>query len=114
MKKLLALVIIFLLLLLGVGGWWKLQLSPVSTDKQEKSIIISKGQGVSATADQLEKEGLIRSSLAFKIYVKQQNLGGKIQAGTFKLSPSMTTPQIVEALGHGALEVWVTLLEGWR
>lgn len=114
MKKLLGLVIIILLLLLSLGGWWKLQLSPVSSGKQEKSIIIPKGQSVSQAAEQLKKENLIRSSLAFKIYVRQQNLAEKIQAGRFKLSSSMSTPEIVEALGHGALEVWVTFPEGWR
>lgn len=115
MKKLLALIVILLFGLLAMGGWWKLQLSPVnSKDQEARNIIIPKGQSVTQTADQLKKENVIRSPLVFKIYIKQQGSSGKIQAGTFKLSPSMSTPQIVEALGSGALEIWVTLPEGWR
>lgn len=114
MKKLLAVVSILLLLLLVLGGWWKMQLSPFSKSGIEKTFIIPKGQNISQVAEQLKKENLIRSTLAFKIYIRQQNLAGKIQAGTFKLSPSMSTPQIVKALVSGALEIWVTFPEGWR
>ena len=86
MKKLLTLVVIVLLLLLAVGGWWKLQLSPVSAESEVKSIIIPKGQSVSATAEQLQKENLIRSSLAFKIYIRQKNIADKRRIETKDVS----------------------------
>ncbi|MDE2589668.1 MAG: endolytic transglycosylase MltG [Patescibacteria group bacterium] len=60
------------------------------------------------------QEGLIRNPVAFFLTVKQQGLDGKIQAGDFRLSPSMSTAQIAENLTHGTLDVWVTIPEGKR
>jgi len=108
-------VIIIALLLLTVNGWWSSQLSPVSPkDEELKAIVVTRGQSVSEVADKLKKENLIKSTLAFNFYIKQQNLADKIKAGTFKLSPSMSTEEIVNKLKGGAEELWVTLLEGWR
>lgn len=114
MKKLLALIIIFLFLLFAARGWWNLQLSAVSSQKSEKTVIIAKGKSVSQIADQLKKEELIRSPLAFRLYTRQMGLSTSLAAGTFKISPSQTTPQIVEILKGKPTEVWVTLIEGWR
>jgi UPF0755 protein len=114
MKKLLALVLIILILLVAAGGWWRLQLSPVSSDTTTKVVVIPKGEGVSAIATRLKDEDLIRSELAFKLYARQKDLASKIQAGSFKLSPSMSLEQIANTLSSGTDDVWITLLEGWR
>ncbi|TSC63579.1 MAG: UPF0755 protein, partial [Microgenomates group bacterium Gr01-1014_93] len=71
-------------------------------------------EGVSAIAERLKDENLIRSTLAFKIYARQNNLVSRIQAGSFKLSPSMSVPEIANTLTVGADDIWVTLIEGWR
>ena len=114
MKKLLALIIIFLLLLFAGRGWWNNQGGSVSDDKVTRTVIIAKGASVDDIANQLQKEGLIKSPLIFKLLVKQKNMGEKIQAGTFKLSPAMSIEEVINALSGGAVEVWVTLIEGWR
>ncbi|TSC64411.1 MAG: Uncharacterized protein G01um101493_137 [Microgenomates group bacterium Gr01-1014_93] len=114
MKKLLATIIIFLFILMVARGWWTGQLSPVSNEKQEKTIIIANGLSVDEITQKLKKENLIRSETAFKLLVKQKGAGDKLQAGTFKLSPSMSAEEILKALMGGPVESWVTLLEGWR
>ena len=114
MKKLLALIIIFLVMLFVARGWWNSQLSAVSSDKSEKTVIIAKGKSVPDIADQLKKEELIRSPLAFRLYTRQKGLSTSLAAGTFKISPSQTIPEIVEVLIGNPAEVWVTLIEGWR
>lgn len=114
MKKLLVLLIIFLMLLLAARGWWNLQLSPVSASKESKDVVIAKGASVNEITKQLKKEKLIRSSLAFQLYVRQQGLSDKLQAGLFKLSPSMSLQEIAKILSGGPEGVWVRLLEGWR
>lgn len=114
MKKLLALIIVGLLVLIAARGWWGSQLEPVSTENKEKTIIIAKGLSVDEIAEKLKKEGLIRSEAAFGLLVKQKGAGEKLQAGTFKLSPSMSTEQILTVLTGGPVELWVTFLEGWR
>ena len=114
MKKLLALVIIFLLLLFTARGWWSNQTGSVSDDKVTRTVVIAKGVSVEDIADQLKNEGLIKSPLVFKLLVKQKNMGDKLQAGSFKLSPYMSLEEMINILSGGAVEVWVTLIEGWR
>ncbi len=114
MKKLLALLIIFLVLLFVARGWWENALSPVSKDTTEKRVVIEKGKNVKDIAAILKKENLIRSELAFNLYIRTQNLASKLSAGTFKFSPSLSTPEIVKILSGKPNETWVTLIEGWR
>jgi UPF0755 protein len=94
--------------------WWNSQLGSVSNETATKRVVIPKGFGISAIADQLEKENLIKSALAFKIYAKLNNLSGKIQAGSFQLSPAMKLSEVAETLTKGTNDIWVTLIEGWR
>lgn len=114
MRKFLGLPIILILFLLAAFFWWNVQLGSVSNDIATKVVVIPKGEGTSAIAERLKSEKLIHSALAFKIYAKLNNLAGKIQAGSFKLSPSMTMPEIAKNLTAGTDDVWVTLIEGWR
>lgn len=114
MKKLFSLVIIFLILFLIIRGWWSSQLAPSSKEENIKTVIIPKGKSADQIAEQLKKEGLIKSESAFSLYVKMQGLSSKLSAGTFKLSASMSIPQVAKALSGIPSETWVTLLEGWR
>lgn len=114
MKKLIWL-IIFIVALFFLGKfWWNTQLKSVSSDKSTKVFVIAKGAGVSEIAKKLKEENLIRSELAFKIYIKQDNLTDRLQAGSYKLSPSMSVEEIIENLKVGSEDIWVTLIEGWR
>lgn len=114
MKKLVWLIIVLLVLFLLGKFWWDTQLKNVSSDKSTKVFVIAKGAGVSEIAKKLKEDNLIKSELAFKIYVNQNNLKDKLQAGSFKLSPSMSVPELVKALQTGSEDIWVTLIEGWR
>lgn len=114
MKKWLTLIIIIILLILVGRGWWNSQLDPVSSNKESINIVIVKGESVGEIAQILKDKNLIRSVAAFKLYAKQNGLDSKIKPGTFKISPSMSSKEIAIALTNQPLEVWVTLLEGWR
>lgn len=114
MKKNIIIITLIIIITIIFISWWNNQLRPVSSEKQEKTITIEKGKSISQIAKQLEDEGLINSELIFKLYTRVQRLNSKLSAGTFKLSPSMSTPQIVEALMGKPLEEWVTLIEGLR
>ncbi len=61
MRKLVGLLVIFLLLFVAGFGWWNSQLTPVSSDEKIKEIIIPKGSGLNSITSQLKKEGLIKS-----------------------------------------------------
>lgn len=112
MKKLLALILVLLIPLFVLNGWWKGQLASVSGDTNTQKIVIEKGKSVSDIATKLRKENLIRSEFAFKIYTRQSSQ--TLAAGTFEISPSMSIPDIVKVLSGAPNEAWVTLIEGWR
>ncbi len=114
MKKAFIVGIIIILLGLILYGWWGSQLDPVSSDTSEQSFVITKGQGLNEIADNLKNKDLIRSTSSFKNYAKQNGLDAKVQPGTFKLSPSMSSQEIAIAITNQPLDNWVTLLEGWR
>lgn len=83
-------------------------------DKKTKILVIERGSGVNQIAADLSKEGLIRSKLVFYFVVKLNGLENKIQAGDFRLSPSMSAPEIAASLTKGTLDQWVTIIEGLR
>jgi UPF0755 protein len=99
----------------GIGAWVYLQLQPADPAKTDKvSFIVPKGQSTIQIGYRLQEAGLIKNSLLFRFVVKQQNLAGRIQAGTFKVSPNMTPGEIAQALTQGTNDTWVKTLEGWR
>lgn len=103
-------------LFLGLGLlWWKESLSPVNpTDKTPKIFVIRRGEGVREIAWRLKKEGLIKNQVAFFLLVKKIGIDQNLQAGDFRLSLSMDAETIAQTLTRGMLDVWLTLLEGWR
>ncbi|MCR4305843.1 MAG: endolytic transglycosylase MltG, partial [Candidatus Daviesbacteria bacterium] len=78
MKKIVGLLIILILAFFLAKGWWSNQFAPVSEDKDTKVFVIAKGVGVSEIAKKLKEGNLIKSELAFKIYIRQNNLNNKL------------------------------------
>jgi peptidoglycan lytic transglycosylase G len=118
-----AIIAILLLGLLIFGGvyfaWSTVTdvFQPANANAAHKiEFLIQPGETGSTIADQLQAKGLIRNSLAFRIWVKIKGVDTtKFQAGLYNLSPSMTIDQIISQLLLGQPdEVPVTILEGWR
>jgi UPF0755 protein len=84
------------------------------TDTSTKVFIIKPGETVPDIAKNLESEKLIRNKIIFYWTVKRLGIDNKIQAGDFRLSPSLNTVQIAQNLTKGTLDVWVTVIEGLR
>lgn len=84
------------------------------SDKSTKIFVIQKGKDLNSIVKNLSKENLIRNSLVFYLMIKQKGIDKNIQAGDFRLSPSMSSLQIADALTHGTLDEWVTIIEGLR
>lgn len=106
-----------LVLVIGAIGflWWRDATSAVnSSDQSTKIFVVAPGESVRTIATNLKNEGLIRDTVGFFLKVKLLRLDDKLQAGDFRLSPSMNIDALVEELTHGTLDVWVTTLEGWR
>lgn len=116
-KKRIFILIPLFLILIFVSFWMAFLtlVSPVNLQKtQTQSFVIPKGQAISIIAKRLVEAGLIKNDLAFRFIVQKNNLGQKIQAGSFDLSPNMTTTEIAQKLTQGTYDVWVTIPEGWR
>lgn len=105
-------------LIFFIGGYfyWHWLNMPVdlSGKSVEQKFIIERGENLSVIAKNLEEKRLIRSALAFKIYVLERGLANKIPAGDFWLSPTMTYDEIIERFNRATNDVQVTFPEGWR
>lgn len=114
MKKLLFLPLVATFLLAAAAVWFYISAQPVSGNKSFSLVVINKGASASQIGNKLESSGFIKSALAFKIYIRFTGQSGKLQSGQFKLSPSFSLFQTVDALFNGPVEVWVTIPEGLR
>lgn len=109
---------ISLLLIGAIFGLMSLNLygqpiSPGNLNRQE--FVITPGQTLDQIADKLSQAKLIRSRFVFKLTVYRYNLGKKIQAGYFSLSPSQSATQIAQSLTKASVkQIWVTIPEGLR
>ena len=103
-------------LLVGFLGWYSLSLRPVTVHSTpEKDFEIVSGENLDEIIDNLSKDQFIRSRTAFKITVIRLGIASKIQAGFFRLSPSMDSTTIAQKLTRAyARQVRVTIPEGLR
>lgn len=78
-------------------------LSPVSTKESARDVIIEVPHR--ATAAQvgkiLKQNGLVRSPLVFRLYARWKGLDGQIKAGEYRLSNSLSTPELLCELVEG-------------
>ncbi|MBO8155987.1 MAG: endolytic transglycosylase MltG [Bacillaceae bacterium] len=102
----------------GISGYLyvKSALEPADPDAEtSKEVEIPLGSSVSAIAQILEENGIIKNSTIFRFYVKFKNESG-FQAGDYTFSPSMTLEEIVAALKTGKIirepVLTVTIPEG--
>ena len=110
---------IFIILILSVLGscwwWWKEAITAAdSEDANSKIFVVSSGDGIRSIATRLKSEGIVKDQIGFFLLVKLMGKDDSLQAGDFRLSPSMDAEEIIQELTHGTLDVWVTTLEGWR
>lgn len=91
-------------------------LKPVKNNSQDiKVVTIEQGMTVDEIAAELQKEGVIRSAWAFKLYVSSKEVRDALQAGTYELEPSRSVAEIVAQLTHGKIATnLVTILPGRR
>ncbi|TSC54436.1 MAG: Uncharacterized protein LiPW16_8 [Microgenomates group bacterium LiPW_16] len=115
-KTRIAVLLGIIILFFGLGFvWWKQGLAPVDpANKTPRIFVIKRGEGVREIAWRLKKEGLIRNQIVFFLLVKKLGIDQNLQAGDFRLNPAMDAKTIAQNLTLGMLDVWVTLLEGWR
>ncbi len=97
-------------------AWYFQSIQPVTRlDVPVMDFEIQTGSRTDKIANDLSSARLIRSRVAFKLTVIRMGIANRIQAGYFKLSPSMSTTELAETLTHAyAKQVRVTIPEGLR
>lgn len=85
------------LCVIAAGAWWITSLSPVdSKDTSVRTFVVDKGASTEEVANALQKAKFIRNALAYRIYVRLNNV--TIQAGSHSLSSSYSMSEIAEKL----------------
>ena len=118
MKKLLTILIALVILVVIAAAvpliWYTNAIGPMSDEAKDINVTIEMGSGSSTIAKTLMDAGVISSDVAFKIYVKLNNISG-FQAGEYVLSPNMDVETITKALKEGKIfeeQVKITFVEG--
>ena len=115
MKRIFILLILIIVLVIAFYLYYKEGTLPVDKSSSESKIfVIRPGENLSEIANNLANQKLIRNKVVFYLVVKRLGIERKIQAGDFRLSPSLNTHEIAKSLTHGTLDVWLTIIEGMR
>lgn len=104
------LAVLVLLAIIAAAGaviWYQSNISAVynlsCTDKEceTRTFTVTQGEGAQQIAEKLEKEGLIKSALAFRIYLTLQAENKNLLPGDYQFSNNMSVEQIVKSLNAG-------------
>ena len=88
---------------------------PRTSERHLITVEIPARSGVQATGEKLQKDGVVRSAFAFRLWTKWQGEGAKFKAGRYNLSSNMTLAEIGRQLDAGPQEtgIRVTIPEGF-
>jgi len=96
-------------------GWYEINLRPVSNSQTSQLFTVDQGSSAHQIADGLQSLGLIRSPSAFIVYVDVHLYKNKLQAGTYKFKPAMSSQEIATTMANGYIDKnWITILPGKR
>lgn len=112
-----SLVVIFLAVVAGLVAitvWFERALEAPGTLKAKKTFVIEKGESPSVIVDRLYQERLIKSPVAFRIYLKVSGLDVKIQAGRYEISSNLSASELAHLLTKGRFDKKLTIIEGLR
>ena len=101
-------VLVPLLALGGVVGWFFYQLNGHGQPGEVVHVNIERGWGVPRIADQLQDDGVIGSALAFNVYARLHG-DSSFQAGTYDLHTNLGVKDAVEELKKGPRIDYVVL-----
>jgi UPF0755 protein len=115
MRKFFFLIVLIILIVGGLGAWWINGTSPENpANTSTQTFEVTQGEDVRGIANNLKTQGLIKDPIIFYLLIKQENIGGKIQAGQFKVSSSMSASEIAQVLQVAKDDVTITVPEGKR
>lgn len=104
-----------LFVLLVVLGTLVYLSQPVSLPNISQEFTINQGDSLNLIAARLETNHLLRSRYPFILFSYLYGLNRRLQAGTFKLSPSLSPKEIIFKLSSGGShDYWLKIIAGSR
>ncbi len=105
--------LLFVLVSLGGGLWYRSYLTSISPGNGEVVVVIPKGTGVRGIGTLLAANGILRDDLRYLLLVHFSGLTAKLQAGEYSLPRGLTPPEVLQLLAKGStLRHHVTIPEG--
>lgn len=104
MKKVILLsvgLVFFLSLALGYQLWSSFLNSPASDKKEEVIFEVAPGQTLRQVAQDLEKRGVIRRSMAFLIMARLNGQSNRLKVGEYLLNKNMRPNDVLETITSG-------------
>jgi UPF0755 protein len=113
-------ILIGLILIITFAGWYAQKwyndnLAQVTYGSAliVKEFTVNGGESVDQITANLHQAKLIRNERAFKLYLRLRHESGKLQAGTYILTSTMSAPRVATALVNGYVSKdYVTILPG--
>lgn len=111
-------IVLLVLITLLVAAFVTVQfvLSAPSATPRQTEFEVLPGWGGARVAQELEEAGLVRSALAFRLYLQLTETDRNLGEGLYDLSPTMSAAEVAEALAAGGRPRTVSIVvpEGWR
>ena len=112
--KIFGFIILFILVLAIAAAvaatlWYKNSITAIEPEKctgencQTISFIVKEGDATVTIAERLEEQGIIKSALAFRIYMMLEAKDSTIKTGTYDFSKDMSVEEIVKSLNEGVV-----------
>jgi UPF0755 protein len=93
----------------------KINTSPISQSSSPKTFVVNQGDGLVSISRRLKSNQFVRSQLVFIFHAYRLGLNRQLQAGTFLLSSSLSTEEIVQKLSRGGShDYWLKIIDGTR
>jgi len=107
--------IFLIFFLFGFWLWYQIY-TPYHPEDETKIIFdIKKEESLANISSNLKKSDLIKSEILFSFAALTKGVQGKLQAGTYSLSPSMSISEILNKLSSGDIaKERITVIEGWN
>ncbi|HLM81232.1 MAG TPA: endolytic transglycosylase MltG [Terriglobales bacterium] len=108
-----ALIKLFLIIVLAVGGWAAWQVYTPITPPANTSLLLHSGYSTRRIAAELKKAGVIRSQFAFLLWHELQHKRS-LKAGEYRFEREATLPQVYGRIARGDIYFHVvTIPEGY-
>ncbi len=117
-RRILLVLVVVVIFVVGFGGAtlaFDITQPSVSGATQQVRFVVVPGDTTASVAARLQKDGLIRNDVLFRLWSRYRHLDTGIEPGVYFLTPSMTMDQIIHRLQNGIPDqIVVTVPDGLR